>query len=323
MQWYNNTTVTLQNSHGRLVIPEGYSAILAHDAQRMDEIINGKMSANEAPSEAAVFSSDLKAETDFDFVQAGYVSEDDWETLNPTELLKSVSDVTEEHNKERRAEGLAEMHVVKWLHQPVYDKSSHTAFWAIEATDSKGGNVANSTALRLGRAGFERLTLITDTRDYTPVGSPLDLMLRAFSFSAGDTYEEHLSTDKAAGYGIAALVGAVVGAKVVKIAAAGGLALFFKPILAFLALLVLGPFLWLTSIIRKFRGRKPQQPKPQSQPDDETKAAFANAIAALLDVQLTPLPPEDKRIEDQQGNIFRKSIGYVYGFIDAFLRTRG
>ena len=194
---------------------------------------------------------------------SGYVVEDDWNTLNPTELLQSIIDQTEEQNKERRAEGLPEMHVAKWLHQPVYDKSTHTAFWAIEATDSNGGDVVNSTALRLGRAGFERMTLITNVSDYTPVGSPLDLMLRAFSFSAGDTYEEHLSTDKAAGYGIAALVGALVGAKVVKVAAAGGLALFFKPILALLValaskawVLILAPFVWLASL---FKGRPKKQ----------------------------------------------------------------
>src|SRR5208283_108122 len=134
--------------------------------------------------EATVLSSDLKAQINFDFVQSGYVGEDDWDTLNPTELLQSVIEATEEQNKERRTEGLPEMHVVKWLHQPAYDKSSHTAFGAIEFTDSSGGDIVNSTALRLGRAGFERLMLITEVSDYKPVGSPLDLMLRAFSFPA-------------------------------------------------------------------------------------------------------------------------------------------
>ena len=85
-------------------------------------------------------------------------------------------------------------------------------------------------------------------------------MLRAFSFPAGESYEDHLTTDKAAGYGIAALVGAVIGAKVVKVAAAGGLALFFKPIMAFFAVLIskawfllLTPFIWLKSL---FKSRK-------------------------------------------------------------------
>lgn len=70
MTWFKNTTVTLPNSHGKLVIPDSYAAILGHDAKRLDEIINGKSS--QKGSEATVLSSDLKAQTDFDFVQSGY-----------------------------------------------------------------------------------------------------------------------------------------------------------------------------------------------------------------------------------------------------------
>jgi uncharacterized membrane-anchored protein len=261
MKWYVNTTITLPASNARLVVPNNYGAILGHDAQRLDEIVNGRSAENASTSEAAVLSGDMKAQTDFTFVKSGYISDDDWNTLDANALLRSVSEQTEDQNKERRIERLPELHVVKWLQQPSYDHITHTAFWAIEATDSNGGDVANATAIKLGRDGFERLTTISDMRDYVAIGGPLDLMLRSFSFSAGDGYEEHRSTDKVAGFGIAALVGALVGAKAVKVAAAGGLALFFKPILAlFLALLskawvlLLAPFVFLKSIIS--RGRR-------------------------------------------------------------------
>ena len=254
MTWLENTTVTLPDSHGRLIIPDDYAAIVGHDALRMLEITNGKPSNKK--SEANVFSSDLKAQIDFDFIGTGYVSEDDWNTFDPKALLQSVIEATEEQNKERRAEGLPEMHAVKWLHQPTYNISNHTAFWAIQGTDSNGGGIVNSTALRLGRTGFERLVLIEDIKDYKPVGSPLDLMLASFSFSPGDTYEDHLNTDKIAGYGIAALVGTVVGAKVVKATAAGGLTPFFKQIAVFFAAvlgILLAPIIWLKS---RFKRRK-------------------------------------------------------------------
>jgi uncharacterized membrane-anchored protein len=138
-----------------------------------------------------------------------------------------------------------------------YNVSNHTAFWAIQGTDSNGGDLVNSTALRLGRTGFERLVLMEDIKDYKPGGSHLNLMIGAFSFSPGDTYEDHLNTDKVAGYGIAALVGAVVGATVVKVAAAGGLAVFFKSIVAFFV--AIPPFIWLKSRFksRKYAGGKP------------------------------------------------------------------
>ena len=68
--------------------------------------------------------------------------------------------------------------------------------------------------------------------------------------------------------------------------------------------------------------RKPQQ-KPHFPPDDETKAKMANGIADLLGLQLVLLPSEHKALEAENGMIYRKSIGYVYGYVDAFLRMRG
>ncbi|MDQ6703653.1 MAG: DUF2167 domain-containing protein [Pseudomonadota bacterium] len=279
MKWFKNTTATLPQSHGRLVIPDSYSAILGHDAIRFNELINGKSS--NSIDEASVISSDFKALTNFQFFDSGYVDEGDWESLNATELLQSVIEATEESNKERRAQGLPEMHVVKWMHQPMYDKNTHTVFWAIEGRDGNGEGVVNSIALRLGRSGFEKLILITNLGDYKPVGGELELMLRAFSFPTGAAYEEHLTTDKAAGYGVATLVGAIVGAKAVKIAAAGGLALFFKPIMAFLAVflakawfLLLLPFIWLKSLIKYLingRQAKSADATPLITKDDTTQ----------------------------------------------------
>lgn len=81
---------------------------------------------------------------------------------------------------------MSEIHVIKWLHEPTLDKSTHTVYWTIEARDDAvQGDSVNAVAIRLGRAGFERLTFITHLNNYQPVGGPLDLMLRAFSFPAG------------------------------------------------------------------------------------------------------------------------------------------
>jgi uncharacterized membrane-anchored protein len=281
MTWFKDTTVTLPESHAKLVLPNGHIAVLGQDAKRLDQINNG--TSEKSFDEAEVLSSDFQYHTAFAFSPSGYVDESDWNTLDPTALLKSIIDATEEANKERHATGVAEVHVVKWLHEPTLDQSTHTVYWTIEATES-GTDTVNAVAIRLGRTGFEKFTFITSLNNYQPVGGPLDLMLREFSFPPGSTYQEHISTDKAAGYGIAALVGAVVGAKAVKVAAAGGLALFFKPIMAFLAVLagkawalLLLPLIWLRSWFRR-RPKTPQSadetppipthdpPKPETRP---------------------------------------------------------
>jgi hypothetical protein len=69
-----------------------------------------------------------------------------------------------------------------------------------------------------------------------------------------------------------------------------------------------------------FRQKTP--PKPPH-PDDQTMSKLANGIAGLLEVQLLLLPPEYKRLAGDGGHIYRKSIGYVYGYIDAILRMKG
>jgi hypothetical protein len=55
--------------------------------------------------------------------------------------------------------------------------------------------------------------------------------------------------------------------------------------------------------------------------DDKKKQIFVDAISEMLEVQL--VVAGNCGIEDAQGNINRKAIGYIYGFIDAALSTIG
>src|SRR4051812_7395476 len=56
----------------------------------------------------------------------------------------------------------------------------------------------------------------------------LGQVMQARSFDPGSRYSDHIDGDKMAGYGIAALVGAIAGAKVVKVAAGLGLLVLLK-----------------------------------------------------------------------------------------------
>jgi hypothetical protein len=55
--------------------------------------------------------------------------------------------------------------------------------------------------------------------------------------------------------------------------------------------------------------------------DDAAKMEFATNLAEMLKLQL--LVTGKATIEDQWGRPKRKAIGYVYGFVDAALRTVG
>jgi len=54
--------------------------------------------------------------------------------------------------------------------------------------------------------------------------------------------------------------------------------------------------------------------------DDRTKARLKNRIANLLHDQLSILP--DAAIEDSSGDLNRKAVGYVYSYVNAYLKAR-
>jgi len=85
--------------------------------------------------------------------------------------------------------------------------------------------LVNSIALRLGRKGYERLNWVTEKSSYVPFGGELDVMLRAHSFETGYKYADFVEGDKIATYGIAGLIAATLGTKILK---ATGLILLFK-----------------------------------------------------------------------------------------------
>jgi hypothetical protein len=68
----------------------------------------------------------------------------------------------------------------------------------------------------------------------------------------------------------------------------------------------------------------------ESKLTDDEKGALADLLAKLLAIQMcatttfAPVQPQEvTRIEIVKGKVNRKAIGYVYGFIDAALRTYG
>ena len=55
--------------------------------------------------------------------------------------------------------------------------------------------------------------------------------------------------------------------------------------------------------------------------DDKRKSEFARAVSEMLATQ-TAVAPRDS-LEDADGHINRRAIGYIYGFVDCALRSVG
>jgi uncharacterized membrane-anchored protein len=235
LNWLHEGKLQLALSNSTLSLPVGYHAVLGTDANRLVELVNAQ---SEKIADAYLIDPTSGSEMVIEYVDSGYITLDDLSEMNPTKMLQDIKDATEDGNSARRAAGINEMHVTGWLQQPTFDRSTNTAYWALGAT-SGGGGLVNAIALRLGRNGYEKFIWITSPDQFSYVGGMLDVVLRTHSFDAGYRYSDHIGTDKVAGYGIAALVGAAAGAKAVKIAAAGGLILLLKK-LWFLPIVLIG-----------------------------------------------------------------------------------
>lgn len=221
LNWKDQGTYSMPLSNSTISLPVGRSIVIGKDAMRLNELYGNP----ENESIEAITIDEHFHSVYFTNYKEGYVSIKDWGEINPDEFLQSIIENTEEANKLRRQKSFSELHVLGWLQEPTLDKHNNTVFWAIDAEDDDGDSLVNSVALRLGREGFEKIVWVTDRDTYTPFGGELDIMLRAHSFDPGFRYNDHKKGDKIASYGIASLVAAVAGAKIVK---AGGIAVLLK-----------------------------------------------------------------------------------------------
>lgn len=57
--------------------------------------------------------------------------------------------------------------------------------------------------------------------------------------------------------------------------------------------------------------------------DDTPKTEFVNLIASMLELQKSVAGDAHGSIEDENGHLKRKAVGYVYGYVDAALRSIG
>lgn len=252
MHWMRSGDLHFDRSHSTLSLPAGFAGVAGGDAVRFDELING---SKDEKTEGILLSKNDDT-VFFQFIESGYVTIDDWESLDPTAMINSIRENTEESNAVRRQHGLKPLHVKGWLHPPSFDRPTKTVFWAISIDRDNGSALVNSVALRLGRTGYEKIIWAAEPEAFTAAGGTLDPMLRAHSYDAGQRYEDHAAGDKLAGYGVAALVGAVAGAKLAKVAAAGGALLLFKKFW----FLVLAPIALFYRKIKNFFGATPPAP---------------------------------------------------------------
>lgn len=233
-----------------LKLPRGYLFIpvpAAADFMRamgntVDERFLGLVAADEAGADWLVA---------VEYVDSGYIKDDEAKTWNVDELLDSYKKGTEAANQERAERGFPQLEVTGWVEPPLYDDSTRRLVWSMavrhKGSADNSGESVNYNTYALGRDGYISLNLVTDLRSVNGLKPVATELLAALQFNEGKRYADfNASTDKVAEYGLAALVGGLAAKKLGLLAvAAAFFAKFAKLIIAGLAVsgTVLGKWL--------------------------------------------------------------------------------
>jgi uncharacterized membrane-anchored protein len=192
------------------------------------------------------------------FAEEGYVKDDDADKLNPDSLLKEIQDSQKEANEQNKDSGYAQLEIVGWAMKPKYDKEAKKVTWATDLRDLESNRHSINYYVRiLGRRGYLVVNVLGHADSLPAIEKDVPNLLTMIDFNEGHRYADfNGKTDKVAAYGIAGLIAAAVGVKLLKL---GFLAAFFKPIWLFLLAakkLVIAGVIAIGAFIKKLFGKK-------------------------------------------------------------------
>ncbi len=212
--------VVLPGGMATLNIPESFRYLDPTDAQRVLELAWGNPSG--AGTLGMLFPTNIGVVSEnswgvvITYEEDGYVSDEDADSINYDDLLKSMKEQTVEENKERQKLGYESIELVDWAAAPFYDKNAHKLYWAKEiAFGEDTEHTLNYNIRVLGRKGVLVLNAVSGINQFDTVEREMAQVLDFTDFNSGYQYGEYNpKTDKKAAYGLAALVAGGVAAKV-------------------------------------------------------------------------------------------------------------
>ncbi len=249
--------ITLPNKVATIQLKEGFQYLSPESTEKLLVDAWGNPPGNETLGMIIPVSVSPLAENGWGVVitydEDGYVSDEDADSIDYSELLNDMKEESATVNEERKKQGYGSMLLVGWAEPPHYDKNSHKYYWAKEfSTDNTQENSLNYNIRILGRKGVLVLNAVAGMNQISTVKAQMPELLAVTEFTEGNRYQDfNAQTDHVAEYGLAALVAGGVAAKMGFFAK---LAAFF---IAFKKLIIIGAVA-LVGFIGKLIGRKSQ-----------------------------------------------------------------
>ncbi|PUA27941.1 MAG: hypothetical protein B0W54_15645 [Cellvibrio sp. 79] len=247
--------ITLPNKVATIQLKEGFQYLSPESTEKLLVDAWGNPPGNETLGMIIPVSVSPLAENGWGVVitydEDGYVSDEDADSIDYSELLGDMKEESVAVNEERKKQGYGSMLLVGWAEPPHYDKNTHKYYWAKEfSTDNAEENSLNYNIRILGRKGVLVLNAVAGMNQISTVKAQMPELLAVTEFTDGNRYQDfNAETDHVAEYGLAALVAGGVAAKMgffAKIAA------FF---IAFKKFIIIGAVA-LFGLIGKLLGRK-------------------------------------------------------------------
>lgn len=210
LQWLEESgTYVLRDSGGSVRIGPDMALLLGDQARRAEYLSDGVEST---ATEAILYDINNDVTVYFEFYPTGYIRDEDWKTIDADQLMREIIQGTEARNDDRARRGRPPLQISGWVTEPYYDARRNTVGMAI-AVDSAGERAINSSVLKLGRFGYERITWVGSTDQYGWSDRLLETVVENHSFDPGYRYKDYQKGDEEADFGIAGLVTAVALAK--------------------------------------------------------------------------------------------------------------
>ncbi|MBU1168387.1 MAG: DUF2167 domain-containing protein [Proteobacteria bacterium] len=216
---YQHGDIDLPDGIATLKLPESFRYLDPEDTERVLVMAWGNPEGD--GTLGMLFPSDISPLTEdgwgviITYEEDGYVSDKDADSIDYEDLLKEMKDGVAEANKEREKLGYESMEFVGWAAKPYYDKESHKLYWAKELSFGENPvHTLNYNVRILGRKGVLVLNAVAGINQVSAIANDMNQVIAFTDFNPGHRYSEYNSkTDKAAAYGLAALVAGGIGAK--------------------------------------------------------------------------------------------------------------
>ena len=203
--WVKGPTDAKLGDQAVLKLPDGYAFLGKEDTQRFLQASGNFPSG----TELGIVTPTGKDEQWFvviQYIDAGYVKDEDADHWDAEEMLGSIKQGTEADNQKRKEMGIGPLIIRGWEEKPHYDKASHKVVWAISAQSNDRIGV-NYNTLALGRHGYLSMNMVGPLDRLATLKPHTQTLLTNVNFIEGKRYVDFDSTtDKVAAVGLGALI---------------------------------------------------------------------------------------------------------------------